>query len=60
MGKNIETAIGVLNSHDLIEEANKLNKIARRCTCRDCKDYRYNIEVYDQFFLAHRAKREKS
>ena len=60
MEKNIDTAIGVLNNHGLIEEANKLNEITKTCDCNDCREYRFNVEMYDQFYLVQEAKKIKS
>jgi len=37
---DIRVAISMLLSHDLIEEADKLDEIARSCECIDCKEYR--------------------
>jgi hypothetical protein len=37
---NIQIAINVLNSHDMLEEAEKLKSIANVCNCIECKEYR--------------------
>ena len=37
---NIRMAISMLLSHDLAEEAEKLDGIAQSCECIDCKAYR--------------------
>lgn len=36
--ENIQEAIQILISHDMLEEAEKLERIAEECECVDCKD----------------------
>ena len=36
----ITTALAMMESHDMLEEADKLKQIAATCGCSECKGYR--------------------
>ena len=46
--EKINIALAILDDHNLLEESDKLEQIARECSCSHCRDFREKKPALDK------------